>query len=170
MVSSVGGREWRGSEVNAFEVPVIFGVTDLPCFASLAGCSGFTCIMQLGTATSSYPWGWTLCDGRPETSSRAAPGGCSEAGTNILALTVGLGCPAAGKGRGAMEEHVQEWHPQCMNKQLWMGLPDWARLPAAMGIALDSHRAVPICTDPAGMEGWTGVAGRMGEDRVARTG
>lgn len=60
---------WRGSEVNGFGVPVTFGVTELPCFASLAGCSGFMSITQLGTAGSHG-------DGRPETSSRAAPGGC----------------------------------------------------------------------------------------------
>lgn len=76
----------------------------------------------------------------------------------------------AEKGRGAMEEGVQDCHLQCMNKQLWTGQPDWANLPAEMGIALDRHRTVPICTDAAGMEGWTGAAGRVGEHTVGRTG
>lgn len=168
MIPSGGGRGWRGSEVSGFGVPVTFGVTELSCInpwqvakVSHASHSWVRC---------NFPGRWALGGGRPETSSRAVPVGCSEAGTNVLVLAVGLGCLAAGKGRGAMEENVQDCHLQCMNKQLWMGLPNWANLPAEMGIALDRHRAVPICTDPAGMEGWTGAAGRMGKHTVGRTG
>lgn len=48
------------------------GVIERPCFASLAGCSGFMCITELGTAASSCPWGWTQRGERPETPSRDA--------------------------------------------------------------------------------------------------
>lgn len=151
MIPSVGGREWRGSEVSGFGVSVTFGVTELPCFACLAGCSGFTCITQLGTEA---PGGRALGGGRLETSSRAAPGACSEAGTSVLALAVGLGCPAAGKGRGAMEEGVKDCHPQCTNAPALDGAARLGQPACRDGIALGSHRAVPICTDQAGMGGW----------------
>lgn len=109
-------------------------MTELSCFASLAGSSGLTSITQLGVST-----GWWETRDIQQGSRR----GCSEAGTNVLSLAVGLGCPAAGKGRGAMEEGVQNCHLQCMNKQLWMRQPNclrrWALPWTGTGLSPSAH-------------------------------